>query len=211
VGRGFTLIELIVVIAIIAVLAAIIAPNAFRAIEKAKVARVAADLKAIKSAAGSFYADTGQWPVYVNNQTYIWIIAAQNHPLLVDVGISGWDGPYLEKDPRAPVYAGGPPGCQNLGYYYTQRNGGGWDCVPCCWYGYFDLDKDGIEEVTNGWSINTFWVPEDIRRALNKIFDADNAIETSPSCFGPVLVKTKGKLKSNNGCSALTLYGASTY
>jgi len=60
--RAFTLIELVVVIAIIAILAAIITPNAFRAIKKAQVSKTVADMKAIKNALLTYYADTGKFP-----------------------------------------------------------------------------------------------------------------------------------------------------
>ena len=101
--RAFTLIELVVVIAIIAILAAIIAPNAFRAIEKAKIARAAEDMKTIKTAALTYYADTGSWPLVgvggsirgtgagflTNNDGY-------------GNSVPGWDGPYLERWPNNP-------------------------------------------------------------------------------------------------------------
>ena len=100
---GFTLIELIVVIAIIAILGAIIAPNAFRAIEKAKIAKAVADYKTLKQASYSLYADTGKWPIYSKPYSGTSI---RNTPLLRDVGLAGWDGPYLEKDPDPHPWAG---------------------------------------------------------------------------------------------------------
>jgi len=88
--RSFTLIELIVVIAIVAILAAIIAPNAFRAIEKTKISRAISDTRAIKTAALSYYADTGTWPPQYRLTNVL-------NPFLSNPGISGWDGPYIEK------------------------------------------------------------------------------------------------------------------
>ena len=98
--RAFTLIELLVVIAIIAILAAIVAPNAFRAIEKAKVAKLISDLKAFKTAALAYYADTGQWPPddpggWDTAGEVSFFITGQNQP-------AGWDGPYLERWPDPP-------------------------------------------------------------------------------------------------------------
>ena len=98
--ESFTLIELIVVIAIIAILAAIIAPNAFKAIEKAKISKTIADLKTIKTACQSLYADTGKWPYAGASH----ITVANSHLLKnpaptwdgVDEDRSGWDGPYLD-------------------------------------------------------------------------------------------------------------------
>lgn len=90
VKRGFTLIELIVTIAIISILAAIITPNAFRAIEKSKCARAIGETKIIKTAAGSYYADTGLWPPAYNLNTTL-------NPFLNNPDVTGWDGPYVEK------------------------------------------------------------------------------------------------------------------
>ncbi|MBU1112675.1 MAG: pilin [Candidatus Omnitrophica bacterium] len=116
--KSFTLIELIVVIAIIAILAAIIAPNAFKAIEKAKIARVLSTLKAIKTAVGSYYADTGKWPPRYDllNPGFT------TNPFLIDPGISGWDGPYVENWNNHP-----------WGGYYA-------------WYPDYQFELDGISD-----------------------------------------------------------------
>ena len=209
--KGFTLIELIVVIAIIAILAAIIAPNAFRAIEKAKTARIITDLKAIKTASTNFYADTGKWPVYINGVPYT--IINTLHPLLLNPGIAGWDGPYLEKEAKAPALSVPISSCSLGGYYYGQRAGSGWD-PACPWYGTFDLDKDGANEVTNGWSVTTLGIPEGIRRNLNRAFDNDEFVDVDTACFGGSGVKAEftGQFKSNNGCGgAISLYMASNF
>ncbi|HRZ15775.1 MAG TPA: prepilin-type N-terminal cleavage/methylation domain-containing protein [Candidatus Omnitrophota bacterium] len=121
--QGFTLVELIVVIAIIAILAAVIAPNAFRAIEKAKVAKVETDLKTFKTAALSYYSDTGQWPV----DGATWLTAEETAMFISGAGQpTGWDGPYLERWPDPPwhcnfVYGGVPM----VGTY-------DWDHWPTC-------------------------------------------------------------------------------
>ncbi|MFH1398037.1 MAG: prepilin-type N-terminal cleavage/methylation domain-containing protein [Candidatus Omnitrophota bacterium] len=91
-NKGFTLIELIVVIGIIAVLAAVIAPSAFKAIEKSKVAGTLGDHRAVKTAALTYYGDTGVWPA--DGATTVGLVTTS--------GVVGWDGPYLEKwPPRA--------------------------------------------------------------------------------------------------------------
>jgi len=190
--QSFTLIELIVVIAIIAVLAAIIAPNAFRAIQKAKVSRMVSDLTNIKKESLAFYADTGSSPVYVNGVTYTWIMSGQ-HPLLVDVGIFGWNGPYLEKPAVAPSWVGSLAlGCTTLGHYYTQWANGGWG--P--YYGEFDFNKDGVYEISNGYSINIFPITEDIRKGINKALDSTDSSDDYT-----------GNLKVQGGCGGIiTLY-----
>ncbi|OQX52656.1 MAG: hypothetical protein B5M48_04820 [Candidatus Omnitrophica bacterium 4484_213] len=98
--KGFTLIELIVVIAIIGILAAIIAPNAFKAIEKAKISATIEDYRSIKTAAMSFYADTGTWPADGCEEAFT---ANDN---CASGTYSGWDGPYLEKWPTLAKWGG---------------------------------------------------------------------------------------------------------
>ncbi len=93
--KGFTLIELIVVIAIIAILAAIVAPNAFKAVEKSRISGVQGDLRTIKTAAMSYYSDTGNWP---SNNNYASFIANDGTP--------GWNGPYMEKWPVHNPWSG---------------------------------------------------------------------------------------------------------
>ncbi len=108
---GFTLIELLVVIAIIGILAAIIAPNAFNAIEKARIAEAISDLKAIKTAALSYYSDVGFFPPDVQagidpgfmqplpaeEDSGTWHNAGLDRDQAVPVIEEKWDGPYLEK------------------------------------------------------------------------------------------------------------------
>lgn len=120
---GFTLTELIVVIAIIAVLASVIAPAAFRAIEKAKISRAVGDMKAIRTAAMSYYTDTGNWPIRgVDNSTralgkgFLTNDDGYNNP------VPGWDGPYLEKWPRNP-WGNTSSGFTNQ-YYWDASNSG---------------------------------------------------------------------------------------
>ncbi len=42
------------------------------------------------------------------------------------------------------------------------------------YYGQFDLNKDGINEVSNGWSINIFPIPPDVRKGVNVALDNDD-------------------------------------
>lgn len=210
--KSFTLIELIVVIAIIAILAAIIAPNAFRAIEKARSAKVISDLKTIKTASVGFYADTGQWPFRVNNVDYTFIASSLNlsgsgldpnihlpHPLLADPGVAGWDGPYLDKAAKTPLeYSGREVGsggqvCPAYGHYYHQSSFFNWGLS---WYTLFDLDKDETDEITNGWSINLYPVPENIRKRVNQALDGDD-----------LAVDDRGLVKTSTACERLTYYG----
>lgn len=127
--KAFTLIELLVVISIIAILAAVIAPNAFRAIEKSKVVRTVSDLKAIKSAALAYYADTGVFPQNDDNYNtntgglrgLDFIQNYSNKP--------GWNGPYLEKWPQAT--------------YWGNSHGGTYQWQGIYTYNGTELDFDG--------------------------------------------------------------------
>ena len=126
VKKSFTLIELIVVIAIIAILAAIIAPNAFKAIEKAKAAKTVADLKAIKTAIQTLYADTGKFPLgcpaFSNSNPDVSIqgstvgivskppVGVTSNPgdsvlcEWVQADVDSWDGPYIDSGHATDVW-----------------------------------------------------------------------------------------------------------
>lgn len=60
--RGFTLIELLIVVAIIGILAAIAVPNFLQAQLRAKIARVEADLRAMKTAIEMYRLDNSGYP-----------------------------------------------------------------------------------------------------------------------------------------------------
>jgi general secretion pathway protein G len=112
--RAFTLIEIMVAISIIAILASVVAPNAFKAVEKAKVSRAIADIKAVKTAALTFYKDVGlfpgsQWGTMPGDalspadygEGFVDIPAVHSGSAVerarAQQGIINWDGPYLEK------------------------------------------------------------------------------------------------------------------
>lgn len=120
--KGFTLVELLVVIAIIGILAAVIAPNAFKAIEKAKMDKVIADCKAIEAAALMHYSDTGEWPRFHGTGNTNMEGFLRNY----GTGLTGWDGPYLERWPINPFNSAALESEQNyqLDYRYPRNVNG---------------------------------------------------------------------------------------
>ncbi|WP_333870595.1 type II secretion system protein [Desulforamulus putei] len=167
--RGFTLVELLVVIAIIGVLAVIIAPNAFKAVNKSQNSKTVSDLKAVKSAVQSYYADTGQWPSdhYILND---------NGPLFKSPsGVAGWNGPYLERYGKSPLVRNPAPGRSYPGWYYiwkTKSTSG----TYCCW---FDLDNDGTVEVKDGISVCLYGLSLADALRIDQIFDGEGKVGSS--------------------------------
>ncbi|MGO1044615.1 prepilin-type N-terminal cleavage/methylation domain-containing protein [Clostridioides difficile] len=88
--KGFTLVELLVVIAIIGILAIIALPALFKNIEKAKIAKLEADISAIKSASLSYYADESK---FTDKGMISWI--KKDGKIIVNGGIE--DDPLTDK------------------------------------------------------------------------------------------------------------------
>ena len=154
---GFTLIELMVVIAIIGILGVVITPVVRKAIIKAKAARMVAEMKVIGDAVNVYNPDTGQWPIF----HYI-----SNNPssLLSDPGVAGWDGPYLKAVPVSPLDRTPFSGCSNPGRYYVGFTGS--HAVT------FDLDSDGTNDVTNGYSVAIYgFRNQNLLLRLDGLFD----------------------------------------
>lgn len=99
--KGFTLIELMVVIAIIAVLAAVIAPQVFRQVAKGRAASVESFYNSVKTAATSYFSDTGAWPASCNPANCNTIAGVNGGFVAAATNNPGWDGPYLDRWPTA--------------------------------------------------------------------------------------------------------------
>ncbi|HBG2955415.1 TPA: prepilin-type N-terminal cleavage/methylation domain-containing protein [Clostridioides difficile] len=84
--KGFTLVELLVVIAIIGILAIVALPALFKNIEKAKIAKLEADISAIKSASLSYYADESK---YTDGNIIWW--TKKDGKIIVNSGIGDED------------------------------------------------------------------------------------------------------------------------
>lgn len=181
--RSFTLIELMVVIAIIGILGVVITPVVGKAIIKAKAARMVAELKVVGDATNTYHLDTGGWPSahYIMDNT---------SSLLSDPGRTGWDGPYLKTIPVSPLpktpFMG--VGCFNRAYYYLIGYGTGGQ-----YYNTFDLDKDGTNETTDGYSacIHGFG-NRNLQLRLDAIYDIDGQIGTN------------GSMNTTTGCDGIS-------
>ena len=67
--KGFTLIELVIVVSILAILAGVMVPKLAGRSAKARDARRLADIRAITTAIQTYYADTGSFPDFQENES----------------------------------------------------------------------------------------------------------------------------------------------
>ncbi len=93
-GRGFTLIELMVVILILAILAALIVPRVIGRSGQAKTAGAKADIAQLRGFVQLYKIDTGEFPT---NDAGLQALIVQPSD------VSGWKGPYADKGiPKDP-------------------------------------------------------------------------------------------------------------
>ena len=89
VGRGFTLLELLVVMVIIGLLAGYVGPRYFSQIGKSEVKAARAQIDALEKALDQYRLDTGHYPTTEDG-----LAALMTKPS----NETKWDGPYLKKD-----------------------------------------------------------------------------------------------------------------
>jgi len=119
-----------------------------------KIAKVYEDLKAIKNAALAYYADTGQFPP----DDDIYVHQGLNPGRGVDffqniAGVSGWDGPYLERWPQNPYWKT-TAGAHEEGYQWEGSGptgamdfDGDGQRDPCVEMGFVDLSTEQIHSI----------------------------------------------------------------
>ncbi len=159
---GFTLMEMIGVMAVMAILVSVATPMIFDAMRTAKITSFVEEVNVVKTAVAAFYEDTGDFPTHVptdkkdSNKQLL-----KNNPTKP---ISGWDGPYLEKEFDNPFSDGG-----YRGVLLTNRA----DYQ-------FDLDGDGAMDTTEVVVIRVDGVSDNEAKEISDILDDDGS-ETSGS------------------------------
>lgn len=123
VGRGFTLLELLVVMVIIGLLAGYVAPRYFSQVGKSEVKVARAQIDAFEKSLEAYRLDTGSYPT-----TEQGLDALMKQP----AGVAKWQGPYLKKavplDPWGKPYRYQQPGEHGdfdiVSYGHDGRSGG---------------------------------------------------------------------------------------
>jgi len=96
--RGFTLIELMVVVVILGILATIMMPKILDRPEQARRMKAKVQIRSMQSALALFKTDTGEFPVTQEGLEV----------LVVNPGIEGWKGSYIEGN-KVPLDPWGNP------------------------------------------------------------------------------------------------------
>ena len=87
--RGLSFMEIIVVIAIMAIFAVAVGPKLLSLLTKASKSTTEANLRVVKQAVNSYYADTGQYPESLSD--------LMRRPFDEKIA-KRWEGPYLDSD-----------------------------------------------------------------------------------------------------------------
>jgi len=95
-GKGFTMIEVVITIAVVAILAAVLVPLISQNIQSARYARAVSDVKTLREAVVQFRKDTGGWPIYRGgtNRSLLFSDYDGDNDGVPDTGPipSGWSG-----------------------------------------------------------------------------------------------------------------------
>ena len=153
--RGFSLLELVIVLGLIAALAGVVALQSGKYIQRGQVSAIVQLAKNLKTAAATFYADTGKYPREYDMAKY----SGKNRELSLEQSLVGWDGPYLEEGLTAN--SDNPFGAIHL--YDTSVAAGNKG---------FDLDGDGSNEITKDvCMLYLGGIPEEVAQRLDAHYD----------------------------------------
>ena len=107
---GFTLIELLMVMVVLAVIAAIVIPKFADRHQQSKEASLKTDLSHVRNAIATFQADTGYYPLTLNDLTVSSAAGLSTANTGIDSGgnnqaitATSFHGPYLLSMPNDPV------------------------------------------------------------------------------------------------------------
>lgn len=153
-SAGFTLMEMIGVMAVIAILASVATPTIIDAIRSAKITSFVEDVNSMRSAVAQFYKDTGNFPVHVptnNNADQKQLMKNTATPM------SGWDGPYIEKELQNPFAEGQYRAILNTADANYQ----------------FDLDGDGTVDTSGVSVLRVDQVSDEEARKISDVVDND--------------------------------------
>jgi len=111
---GFTLVELLVVIAIIGILANTILTSLNDARQSALIAKTSQEVRTFQNVFAMFFGDTNTIPGRCRIQNNC---DALSDPFLNDLGVAGWDGPYIGGGIYDRAHGwGGHIGIENVDY-----------------------------------------------------------------------------------------------
>ncbi len=153
---GFSLLELIIVLALIAALAGVITMRSGNIIRKGQVSQIIQLAETLKTAAATYYADTGSYAREYDQANY----SGTSCQLSAEQSTAGWDGPYLEEG----ITANDDNPFGALHFYNTPNAMGNSG---------FDLDADGTNDVTS--SANMLYVgsiTQEVAEILDEHYDS---------------------------------------
>jgi general secretion pathway protein G len=101
--RAFSLLELIIVVSVLTVLAAVITPQVNRMVIKSKISRIETEMKTIKTAVNTLFADMKVFPADAGANVDPGLQSARAVPADLE---ANWLGPYLDHWPTAHPWGG---------------------------------------------------------------------------------------------------------
>ena len=183
------MVEMIGVLAIIGILASVATPRIVQAMRDAKVSSAVSEVGTLRSAVAQFYEDTGLMPSHNDRSNN-----ASQHQLLKNTtaGLTGWDGPYVEKQLRNPF----EPARNYLLASSTNDNHR------------FDFDGDGsLDQTGTVGYLRIDLASADTARRISDALDKDGANTNGTTAwYAAGRAKLTGGSAPGNGAVQLIIY-----